>query len=312
MYLGSVRFYKHLIYLVLLALIFLIGLGLYKLCSSITMANHDLKYALAQNAVGTEEAGKIEPIESEGMEGQVDDSMSISDILESDYSPLITYQSLNPDLYTELPLLKEREGKIAYLTFDDGPSARTLEILDILKEENVKATFFVVTENSDLELLERIQREGHTIGVHSNSHRYLQIYSSVDDFLDDFYQAYTKIYDATSVYPQIFRFPGGSINAHNLGIYQELVSEMLRRGFLYYDWNISSQDAVSKVSAGEIINNVTRNIRGQKQLVILLHDSRDKTETVKALPGIIKFLKEENYTLAPIDNSVKPIIFSYK
>jgi peptidoglycan/xylan/chitin deacetylase (PgdA/CDA1 family) len=91
-----------------------------------------------------------------------------------------------------------------------------------------------------------------------------------------------------------------------------LVSEMLRRGFLYYDWNISSQDAVSKVSAGEIINNVTRNIRGQKQLVILLHDSRDKTETVKALPGIIKFLKEENYTLAPIDNSVKPIIFSYK
>lgn len=296
-------------------MMFLIGIGLYKLSSSILAFTHSVKYASAQNETQPSQVSEngLELREAEGTSQQTpEDSVSLTDLSESDNSSLIPYQFLYPDLYSKLPPLMEQGEKMAYLTFDDGPSARTLEILDILKEENVKATFFVVTQNTDLDLLKRIQEEGHTIGVHSNTHKYLDIYESVEDFLDDFYTAYSKIYDATSVYPPIFRFPGGSINAHNQGIYQELIAEMLRRGFLYYDWNISSQDAAGIISSQDIIRNIAKHVRGQNKLIILMHDSRAKTETVKALPEIIRFLKEENYTLDRIDNGIKPIVFTYQ
>lgn len=317
MYLGSVRFYKHLIYFIMIILVVLIGLGLYRLCSSPILAfTHSVKYAWAQSETGLSQAngeGSLESGEAEVKAQQTSGDSGLPAESSGAYdSSLISYQSLYPDLYSKLPPPAEQGERTAYLTFDDGPSVRTLEILDIMKEENVKATFFVVTGNADLDLLKRIQEEGHTIAIHSNTHKYLEIYNSVDDFLEDFHTAYSKIYDATSVSPQIFRFPGGSINAHNQGIYQELIAEMLRRGFLFYDWNVSSQDAVSKISSADIVHNVTSNIRGQNKVIILMHDSSDKTSTVKALPQIIKFLKEENYTLDRIDNSIKPIMFTYK
>jgi peptidoglycan/xylan/chitin deacetylase (PgdA/CDA1 family) len=200
---------------------------------------------------------------------------------------------------------------VAYLTFDDGPSARTLEILDILREYGISATFFVITENSNPEILRRIVAEGHAIGIHTHSHRYNEIYKSVEDYLYDFAIAYNKIYEATSVRPRIFRFPGGSINAYNSGIYQELISEMLRRGFVYFDWNVSTMDTKSDITADEIVNNIKSTVKGQKRVVILAHDSEVRYETVKALPDIIEFLRDEGYSFETCDNDVEPIVFAY-
>lgn len=127
-----------------------------------------------------------------------------------------------------------------YLTFDDGPSARTDEILEILDKYGVKATFFVVgaNEEGDLERMQKIVAAGHTLAIHSYSHDYKKIYASVEAYLEDFNQMFCQIYEATGVKPQIFRFPGGSVNSYNVGIHQQLIAEMTRRGFVYFDWNV--------------------------------------------------------------------------
>ena len=119
-----------------------------------------------------------------------------------------------------------RSRKTVYLTFDDGPSARTPEVLKILEEYGVKATFFVVGKDTEQskQWMRDIVAAGHTIGVHSFTHDYREIYSSVEDYLDDFAKEYALIEEVTGVPPQIFRFPGGSINAYNGHIYQEIVA----------------------------------------------------------------------------------------
>ena len=137
-----------------------------------------------------------------------------------------------------------------YLTFDDGPSARTLEILDILKEYNIKATFFILSDEKETsrDIVKRIYDEGHSIGVHSSSHAYEKIYKSVDHFLSDFEICLEYIKDITGEAPNIFRFPGGSVNSYNKDICKELTDEMTRRGFTYFDWNVSGEDATKNYS----------------------------------------------------------------
>jgi len=223
----------------------------------------------------------------------------------------IMYQTLYPELRNDQPVIRERKSKTVYLTFDDGPSARTAEILDILKERNIKATFFVVSENNNLDILKRVAEEGHTIGIHSHSHKYKEIYKSVEAFLDDFNTCYNKIYEAASVKPQVFRFPGGSINAYNRGIYQDIISEMLRRGFLYYDWNISNQDTDKNADKAKVIESVKEGFANQDSIIVLCHDNLNKRHTVEALPEIIDFFEEKGYTFEKLDNSVEPIVFTY-
>ena len=139
--------------------------------------------------------------------------------------------------------------KVLYLTFDDGPSIRyTAEILDVLKEKDIKATFFVVGENVRKypEIVKRIAEEGHTIGIHCNSHRYEELYESVDSYLQDFNKAYEAVVETAGVEPRLFRFPGGSINAYNSHIYKELIARMEEQGFIYFDWNASLEDSLKK------------------------------------------------------------------
>ena len=156
------------------------------------------------------------------------------------------YQELYPDFYApQTYSANSAPNKTAYLTFDDGPSGNTDIILQTLQEENVKATFFVVgTDNADnLARMRRIVQEGHTIGMHSYSHSYKKIYASVEAFLKDMYQVFNLIKDTTGVTPTCFRFPGGSINSYNKAVYKDIKAEMIRRGFVPYDWNVSSGDA---------------------------------------------------------------------
>ncbi|MCI8422194.1 MAG: polysaccharide deacetylase [Lawsonibacter sp.] len=226
-----------------------------------------------------------------------------------------SYTQLYPDFYAQ-PWTGEEitGGRVVCLTFDDGPSANTDRVLKVLEEQGIQATFFVVgkTGPEAQERMRAILAGGHTLAMHSWSHDYKKLYTSVEAFLEDFYQLYQWIYEVTGQYPLVFRFPGGSINAHSRGIYQELVAEMTRRGFVYFDWNASAQDATPKpLSPAVITENCLKGI-GRDLVVILSHDSAARSTTVEALPSIIQGYREAGYTFAPLTPGVKPVILDYK
>lgn len=225
------------------------------------------------------------------------------------------YQDLYPDLYArEHEWNSVDKKKVCYLTFDDGPSARTPEVLKILEEYDVKATFFVVGKDTEQskQWMRDIVTAGHTIGVHSFTHDYRSIYDSVEAWLDDFAQEYALIEEATGVAPQIFRFPGGSINAYNGHIYQEIVSEMTRRGFVYFDWNRANGDAVrTSPSAAVLARNALDKLGASSRVIVLMHDSRSHANTVAALPAIIEGYRNAGYTLEALTPEVRPIVYAY-
>ena len=226
----------------------------------------------------------------------------------------IPYQSMFPELMLE-PLKGYTQEDKVYLTFDDGPSERTAEILDFLAKKEIKATFFVVGSNLKTErgkeILRRIADEGHTIGIHTESHQYRTIYASVEAYLKDFETAYNRVHEITGVKAEIFRFPGGSVNSYNGAVYQEIIAEMTRRGFSYYDWNVSSADATGNVTAAAIEKNCLSGVRAHKRSIVLMHDSTPKKTTVQALPAIVDTLLEEGYAFAPLSRDVLPVAFGY-
>lgn len=228
----------------------------------------------------------------------------------------VSYTSLYPDLYAESmdgqkgnvdiadDALAEKEGNTVYLTFDDGPSRNTEKLIDILEEKEIRATFFVIGENmteSGLECLKQYSQAGHVIGLHSYSHDYNKIYSSVEAFLEDYNKLFELIVKETGVTPQIYRFPGGSCNIYGKKIIEEIKSEMERRGFTYYDWNISGEDSVGTPTAHSIKKNIFNNIEKVKNPVILLHDSPINELTISIVPEIIDALLEKGYVFDTLD-----------
>lgn len=198
--------------------------------------------------------------------------------------------------------------KTMYLTFDDGPSAEnTSAVLDILKEHNIKATFFVIGENvrRHPEVARRIVEEGHTIGIHCNRHVYDEIYESVEAYLADFQEAYDAVYEVTGAEVKLFRFPGGSINAYNKEVYEDIIAEMTERGFVYFDWNGSLEDAVSKSTPEQLVRNAVESTLGRKKVVMLAHDVI--SNTVDCLEELIDSFPE--YKMEPLTEEVKPIQF---
>lgn len=225
------------------------------------------------------------------------------------------YKKLFPDLYTEYALHESMEEgkKIAYLTFDDGPSANTFEILDILEEMDVKATFFIVGSAIDEErevCLKRMVNEGHTIGIHTYSHLCSEIYCSIERYLYDFNRVYQQIYDITGERVNIYRFPWGSNNGYSKGIKDSLITEMERRGFTCYDWNVDANDSVGKPTGYSIRRNIEKDIKKQKYPIILLHDSIINDLTVRTLPGIIRMLSDKGYEFDTLDNR-EPYLFNW-
>ena len=224
------------------------------------------------------------------------------------------YSKLYPDFYTQRPEKQVILEKTVYLTFDDGPSERTPEVLDILKKYNIKATFFVVGNSSQFgkECMKRIVAEGHTIAMHSYTHDFKKIYKNVESYLEDIYKLYKLIYDVTGVKPSIFRFAGGSKNGFNKGNYREIISEMVRRGFDYFDWNLCNNDAISKTitPVSKCVDSVLKNSKNYNTAVVLMHDSKPKTTTVEALPKIIDGLKEQGFSFEKLSNKIYPVDFS--
>ncbi len=198
--------------------------------------------------------------------------------------------------------------KTMYLTFDDGPSEEnTTAVLDILREHDIKATFFVVGENvrKHPEVARRIVEEGHTIGIHCNRHEYDVIYESVDSYLADFQEAYDTVYEVTGVEVKLFRFPGGSINAYNEDVYEEIIKEMDARGFIYFDWNGCLEDTGRKTAPAQLIENAKKSTLGRRKVVMLAHDI--VYNTTLCLDELIESLPE--YQFEPLTEDVKPIQF---
>lgn len=224
-----------------------------------------------------------------------------------------SYQSLYPDFYAPQPYAAERVAEhTVYLTFDDGPSARTDEVLATLAEKNVKATFFVVghTDEADFERMRQIVAQGHTIGMHSYSHDYQKIYASVEAFLADFYRNFNQIRSVTGVTPTAFRFPGGSVNGYNKAVRKAIVAEMERRGFVPYDWNVTSGDAAAGgARTDQVFGNIVNQSIGKPRCIVLCHDSAPKRTTASALGSVIDELRTMGFGFAPITPTVRPYLF---
>lgn len=228
----------------------------------------------------------------------------------------LDYQTMYPEMQVNPPPTpKPAPANTVYLTFDDGPSANTVRILDALKKTGQKATFFVVGSNipGNEAILQRIVKEGHTIGLHSYSHNYAAIYASVKAFLEDFHKAYQMVYNVCGVYPTIFRFPGGSVSAYSAQTYQPIIAEMLRRGFLYYDWSVSAGD---ETTAPRTITQITQTVlQGVKQTkdipIVLLHNGADKGDTAYAFANLLSELSKAGYTCDRLTNAIQPVTFAY-
>lgn len=241
------------------------------------------------------------------------EQMAAYSLLKPDGTPP-DHAALYPEMYAQ-PWEGPRVSgeKTVYLTFDDGPSVNTDRILAVLEEYGIKATFFIVgkTDQNSQRRMQEIVAAGHTLAIHSWSHDYKKIYASVEAYLDDFHQLYQWIYEVTGSYPQIFRFPGGSINGYDRGIYQEIIAEMTRRGFVYFDWNASAQDATVKpLAPAVILDNCAKGI-GKETVVVLAHDTAARGTTVEALPAIIQRYRDAGYTFRPLDPGSEQIILGY-
>lgn len=348
MYFGSVKFFKHLIYTVIvLALTAIVGCAVFFGIKyfMVKKENEELVKAASSDNIKKPSAKTIEELyldmaangytpeeildflsknESSAtkdfikkyVESNIDEFLPVQEDIGSGAGETANeYTNLYPELYAEPATEFKEKEKTVYLTFDDGPSENTLDILYILNKYDIKATFFMSGGESERskEIMKAVADAGHTIGIHSISHDYEEIYGSVESFLADMNNTYECVSEATGTKPQIMRFAGGSINNYNRLVYKQLIAEVTRRGFTYYDWNVSGEDAVRHASWTSIYNNVLNGIASNStsRAIVLLHDSADKELTVNTLEDIIAALLDDGYSFEPLDNTVKPITFSY-
>lgn len=237
------------------------------------------------------------------------DSSSDSSGSGSDDPEKPSYMSKYPDMYVTAPTDYVREQKTVYLTFDDGPSDNVYTIIEyILKKRGIKATFFVTpTQNTNVkEKLKYIADNGHAIGIHSATHDYEKIYASVDAFLDDFYEAWMIVYNATGIKTPIFRFPGGSNTNYNTETRDEIIAEMTRRGFRFYDWNVQSNDILGHTWA-QMYNTILNGVENQNRAIVLFHDRSNGG--VNVLDDIIGALQKKGYKFDKINDNTMPIQF---
>lgn len=256
------------------------------------------------------------------LESQIDDLSTL--VKQSSTSEMIqqernesslpkTEEQKNEELQIEiLPNEETFQGRKVYLTFDDGPSENTNKILDILKQNDVKATFFVVgkTDKNSVAVYKRIVNEGHTLGMHSYSHDYGEIYSSLENYVLDLKRLEDYLFQVTGVRPKYVRFPGGSSNKVSKVDMKELTAYLNDNGYVYYDWNLSSKDAdYSYLSSDRIVENCMSQIEDySKEVIILMHDANDKKSTVDALQRMILEINDlEETKILPITDDTVPI-----
>ncbi|MBQ8923250.1 MAG: polysaccharide deacetylase [Lachnospiraceae bacterium] len=233
---------------------------------------------------------------------------------ESDAEPDDTYGGEVVDNEEDSSVLKknvEQNGKKVYLTFDDGPSIYSDEILDILAENDVKATFFVVhySEEDLWPVYNRIVDEGHTLAMHSYTHIYKEIYADEEAFEKDVQDIHDFLYEQTGYDCKYYRFPGGSSNHVSNVDMQECMRFLDEQGIIYYDWNALSNDAVSEyLTPYQLNSNIMQYVRSNEgDSVVLMHDLSTTHATVEGLQDLIDTLKSEGYEICAIDENTTPV-----
>lgn len=221
-------------------------------------------------------------------------------------------QMSNNEIKNMLPLNKEQiekvnniyntgEGKTAYLTFDDGPSQTvTPLILDLLKQEKIQATFFTLGIRVEQypELVKRAWNEGHYIANHGYSHRYKDIYCSIETVLEEYNQTEKAIQWALrndNYHSRLFRFPGGSIGGTYHELKQQAVDYLEQNGIAHINWNTLTNDAIGTPTKESILANLEKTMQDKTNVVILMHDAGDKILTYETLPDVIQLLKDKGY-----------------
>ena len=231
-----------------------------------------------------------------------DQTETNSEGMDVDYATVDVSGAQNPE---------DIEGtRYVYLTFDDGPSTYTDEILDILDEYNVKATFFVCGKPNAkyTELYKRIVNDGHTLGMHSYSHKYSELYASLDSFKEDTDKLRIFLYETTGVWARFYRFPGGSSNTVSKVDMHELTGYLEDSDVTFFDWNVSAGDDRAGANKDTIYANIVNNVPRFKHCVILMHDAADKKSTVDALPEIIEAIQDmEDTVILPITEDTLPV-----
>lgn len=215
---------------------------------------------------------------------------------------------LAPGLAMRHRVFSEEPSKVVYLTLDDGPSPNTPRILQILKNEGVHATFFVIGIQVEKYpgYLKQEKAEGNAIGNHTYSHNYAEIYQSPQAYLANIKKNEDLIYSLIGIRPPIIRTPGGTQGHFHVSYYNTLDAA----GYLVYDWNVSTGDAAaSVVPADQLVRNVMNQVPGKDRVIMLMHDAPGKTTTVEALPRIIQYLKKEGYSFGILRPEVAPILF---
>lgn len=255
-------------------------------------------------------------------DGEITDKVQITkqQINETEYSILYSVADSAGNKATAMRTIhkvesisKENRKGVIFLTFDDGPSLdMTPKVLDILKEEQVKATFFIIDYDQNKEgLVKRIVEEGHTIGIHGYSHEYNKIYTSVDAYMNNITKLQDKIVYSTGVLTKYTRFPGGSSNTiskkYSQGIMSTLTKKLLQEGYRYFDWNVSSGDAGGAKTKEEVYQNVTNSLKKNRANMVLMHDSANNYKTLDALKDIIQFGKEKGYIFENIGSDTPMI-----
>lgn len=215
--------------------------------------------------------------------------------------------------YTDLQETEAANTNITkvYLTFDDGPSIYTKDILDVLDKYGVKATFFVVGKEDERsrEAITEIVNRGHSLGMHSYSHKYSELYQTEDSFKEDFYKLQNYLYELTGLKIKIYRFPGGSSNKVSKIDMHNYIDFLAGEDVTYFDWNISSGDGDSNsLKVSKLLDNSVRDVKKWNESVILLHDSAEKKSTLEALPLIIEeLLAMEDVEILPITEDTVPV-----
>lgn len=195
-----------------------------------------------------------------------------------------------------------QEEKSVFLTFDDGPTTSvTPFILDLLKQENIKATFFVLGNRAKAnpELIKREFEEGHYIANHGYTHRYSTIYKNSQTVLDEYNYTESCIQEALGnpdYHSRVFRFPGGSVGGYYNSIKKEAKAYLRQNNIASLDWNALTNDAAGARTKEALLENAINTIRDKKSVVILMHDSSDKILTYETLPDLIKYLRDNGYT----------------
>ena len=278
-------------------------LFLFWLCIILGIRLHYVKKELRKLQVQVETMARVnEPVDTAGEET-------------TESTEAYTASGVDESRRAQIDVQGEEAGeegvRKVYLTFDDGPSSNTGRILDILDEYDVKATFFVVGKEDERyrPLYNRIVDEGHTLAMHSYSHKYQEIYQSKESYVEDLTKLQEFLYDTTGVWCRYCRFPGGSSNTVSKVDMHELIEYLDEQDMTYFDWNIVSGDAVSTyISPGDIIRNCMRKLGEFDEAIILMHDAAEKDSTVEALPGLIEQIQAmEDTKIVPITDDTEPI-----